>query len=234
MKTRTKILIYFLLLMGVLFLIANSCKKENDSIPLETGTVTDIEGNVYKTVKIGKQWWMAENLKATRYRNGDSIPNVIDSALWVNLSSGAYCNYDNSPGNSEIYGRLYNWYSVDDRRNLAPSGWHVSTDAEWFTLTTYLGGVNAAKVKLHERGSTHWQFYNPKATNESGFTALPAGERFPYSNFSNLGYDATFWTNREYDSLCAWYWGLGFGYEDVYRINIQKSCGFSVRCIMDN
>ena len=112
--------------------------------PSEIGTVTDIDGNLYYTVKIGEQWWMLENLRVTHYRNGDAIPNVTDDAEWEGLSTGAYCDYDNDPANVATYGRLYNWYAVGDSRNIAPAGWHVPSDDEWQTLVDYLGGSSVA------------------------------------------------------------------------------------------
>lgn len=135
------------------------------------GTVTDIDGNNYKTINIGNQTWMAENLKVTHYqKTGDSIPILIS----VDSGKGACYDYDDTLGNSIIYGKLYNWYAVVDWRNLCPSGWHVPSTDEWDTLITYLGGGKIAAVKLKEAGNSHWKGTNT-ATNESGFTALPAG-----------------------------------------------------------
>ncbi|MBI4645984.1 MAG: fibrobacter succinogenes major paralogous domain-containing protein [Bacteroidia bacterium] len=105
-------------------------------------TVTDIDGNIYNTIIIGTQEWMQENLKVIHYRNGDAIPDVTGDTQWSNLSTGAYCNYNNNESNALIYGRLYNWYAVADSRNICPAGWHTPTDAEWTTLTDYLGGFN--------------------------------------------------------------------------------------------
>ena len=119
--------------------LGTGCIKEDDNKP-ETGTVTDIDGNTYVTVKIGEQWWMAENLKVTHYRNGDSIPNITADIQWAALDTGAWCSYDNNPDNVNHYGRLYNWYAVTDSRNIAPAGWHVATNDEWIALITILGG----------------------------------------------------------------------------------------------
>ena len=152
----------------------------------ETGTVTDIDGNTYQTVKIGDQWWMAENLKVTCYRNGDAIPNITDGTTWASLSTGAYCEYNNDINNVATYGRLYNWYAVTDSRNIAPAGWHVPSDAEWKQLEMYLGMSQSEADatgwrgtdeggKLKEVGTMHWNSPNTGATNESGFTALPGG-----------------------------------------------------------
>jgi uncharacterized protein (TIGR02145 family) len=197
-------------------------------------TVTDVDGNVYRTVTIGSRVWMAENLKATHYRNGDSIPHVTDSALWVGRTTGAYCDYNNSVANVATYGRLYNWFAVGDSRNIAPTGWHVPTDAEWQTLSDSLGGSGVAGGKMKEAGTTHWIAPNTGATNESGFSALPGGYRYNGFNGSfSMGYGAYFWSSTGINSSYAWsrhlyYDGSGFGHSsDV------KGSGFSVRCVKD-
>lgn len=148
------------------------------SAELKSGnTVTDIDGNVYQTVTIGTQVWMKENLKTTRYKDGTAIPNVTDNMQWDNLSSGAYCIYDNNAANNTTYGKLYNWYAVNTGK-LAPAGWHVPTDAEWTTLTDYLGGDDIAGDKMRDTTFTLWEYYDGfTSTNSSGFTALPAGFR---------------------------------------------------------
>jgi len=197
-----------------------------------TGTVTDIDGNTYKTVKIGNQWWMAENLKVTRYRNGDVMPNVTNSAEWKNLTSGAYCNYDNNASNLATYGRLYNLFAVNDSRNIAPEGWHVPTDAEWQTLIDYLGGPTVAGCKMKEMGTAHWKSPNKGATNESGFSALPGGYRYYGGYYFGTGYYAYFWSS-EGDSIGTWGWLLGYGSSAVDRYSDAKRGGFSVRCVRD-
>lgn len=122
--------------MGMFLILTNSCTKEDKKVE----TVTDFDGNIYHVVTIGTQDWLIENLKVTHYRTGDAIPNVTGNTQWGNLTTGAYCDYDNSVGNGTTYGRLYNWFAVNDSRKIAPTGWHVSSDAEWTVLTTYLGG----------------------------------------------------------------------------------------------
>src|SRR5665647_3709784 len=145
---KIKTMIYTVLLAGLLFPLLNNCKKEATTDPDQTsGTVTDIDGNVYHTVTIGTQVWMVENLKTTKYRNGDPIPNVTDNIAWGALTTGAYCNYNNDTNNSITYGRLYNWYAANNR-NIAPSGWHVPTVAEWTILITYVGGKSVGGDKL--------------------------------------------------------------------------------------
>ncbi len=177
----------------------------------ETGTVTDIDGNVYQTVTIGTQVWMAENLKVTHYRNGEAIPNVTDNATWEGLTTGAYSEYDNDINNVATYGRLYNWYSVSDIRNMAPAGWHVPTDAEWKQLEMYLGMSQAQADatgwrgtteggKLKESGTTHWISPNTGATNESGFTGLPGGYRASNGPYTDISISASFWSSTDDDS----------------------------------
>lgn len=195
-------------------------------------TVTDIDGNVYHTVTIGTQVWMVENLKTTKYRDGTSIPNVTDNAAWDNLTTGAYCDYNNTPSNSATYGRLYNWYAATDAHNIAPTGWHVPTDAEWSTLTTYLGGESVAGGKLKEIGTTHWAGPNTGATNETGFTALPSGYRD--GSFYYVGISGWWWSATE--SIVATHAYLRFMsyyYSDVDGYGISKERGLSIRCVRD-
>ena len=196
------------------------------------GPVTDIDGNVYKTVKIGNQWWMAENLKVTKYKDGSAIPNVTKGTLWNGLTTGAYCNYDNKESNVATYGRLYNWYAINTG-NLCPTGWHVPTDAEWTTLTDYLGGTSVAGGKLKETGTTHWNSPNTGATNETGFTALPGGSSANYGTFYLIGYFGNWWCATEYGTSYAWYRDVSYNGSSVYRNFSGKQDGFSVRCLLD-
>ena len=138
--------------------------------------MTDIDGNEYKTITIGTQTWMAENLRTTKYRNGDPI-TYIGGFDWGTSLSGAYCWINNNVAFKVTYGGSYNWFAIADNRNIAPVGWHVPTDTEWATLTDYLGGTNVAGDKLKETGTMHWPTPNSGATNSSGFTALPGGYR---------------------------------------------------------
>ncbi len=198
-----------------------------------TGTVTDIDGNIYQTVKIGDQWWMAENLKVTHYRNGDAIPKVTDADQWFILNTGAYCIYNNDINNADTYGNLYNWYAVNDSRNIAPSGWHMPSNAEWQTLIDYLGGESVTGGKLKETGTTHWDSPNKGATNESGFAALPGGYRYDNGFFYSLGGFANFWSSSELDSGYAWYQRLYYDITDVGHVSYSKKGGFSVRLVRD-
>jgi len=210
----------------------------------EKGKVTDIDGNIYVTTKIGNQWWMAENLKVTHYRSGDPIPNVTDNTQWIGLSTGAYCNYGNDTSNVATYGRLYNWYAVDDSRNIAPLGWHIPTDDEWKELEMYLG-MSASQAnatgwrgtdeggKLKEAGITHWNSPNTGATNSSGFSALPGGYRDGSNgSFYFMGYYGYWWSATESGSY-AWYRILGYDYSQVLRNSTTKQPGFSIRCVRD-
>lgn len=199
----------------------------------KTGTVTDAEGSTYAIVKIGDQWWMAENLKVSTYNDGTAIPNVTDSATWAVLTTGAYCNYNNDASFVTKYGRLYNWYAVNTGK-LAPAGWHVPTDAEWTTLTTYLGGTDIAGGKLKETGTAHWNTPNTGATNEFGFTALPSGTRY-YGQFLVVGFVGGWWSSsaQENDTTDAIPRNMRFQVSDVYQTGWEKTTGHSIRCVKD-
>lgn len=195
-----------------------------------TGTVTDIDGNIYQTVTIDNRIWMAENLKTTHYQNGNEILDVADDNTWNNLSTSARCTNPYINNYSGIYGLLYNWFAVSDNRNVCPAGWHVPSDDEWTALITYLGGGNSAGGKLKEAGTGHWIFPNTDATNESGFTALPDGDRGPYGFSSALDW-GFWWSASEYDATTAWHIIL-FTYDaTVNKPANNKKNGFSVRCI---
>ncbi|MDZ7633244.1 MAG: fibrobacter succinogenes major paralogous domain-containing protein [Bacteroidales bacterium] len=173
MNTRLKSLIFLAMICGSLLLLAISCKKQND----EAETVTDSDGNVYKTLVIGTQIWLAENLKTTKFNDGSQIPFVSEETSWVaTLTTPGYCYYDNNTANKSVYGGLYNWYAVETGK-LCPKGWHVPSDAEWTTITNLFGGESVAGNALKEKGTAHWTSPNDGATNESGFTALPGGNR---------------------------------------------------------
>ncbi|MEI6574578.1 MAG: fibrobacter succinogenes major paralogous domain-containing protein [Bacteroidota bacterium] len=200
------------------------------------GTLIDIDGNVYKTIVIGTQTWMAQNLCTTRYRNGDSIPEVRDNTAWKNLNADAYCNYQNIKDKDTIatMGRLYNWFAVSSNKNLAPEGWHVATDADYTSLSTFLGGDATCGGKMKESGIAHWKTPNTGATNEIGFTAFPAGRReYTDGSFINIGFDAFLWTSSAYNPDYSWYRYLDYNTTSVNRANFHKQYGFSVRCVKD-
>jgi len=200
-----------------------------------TQTVTDIDGNIYHTIKIGGQIWMVENLKTTKYNDGTNIPNVTDNNQWVSSTSGAYCNYNNDVSNATTYGRLYNWYAVNNNRKIAPSGWHVPTDDEWYEMIMYLGGVYDACGKIKEAGTSHWITPNTVGINVSGFTALPAGHRVSFGEFTRFGDIAIWWTNTEDYSDARYSWRTTVSYDENYIIHNrnEKNFGFSVRCVKD-
>jgi uncharacterized protein (TIGR02145 family) len=195
------------------------------------GIIKDVEGNAYKTVKIGDHWWMAENLKVTKYNDGLDIPFVSDELLWTNLINPGYCWWNNDIENKATYGALYNWYTVSTNK-LCPKGWHVSSDAEWRSLISYLGGEYKFGVKIKETGTVHW--WSPNAgTNESGFTALPGSFRYYEGPFGGIGYIGYWWTSTEYDAEWATYNFLDLSNGPGYSFWYNKKCGFSVRCVKD-
>jgi uncharacterized protein (TIGR02145 family) len=197
-----------------------------------TSTFSDIDGNIYNTVLIDNQCWMSENLKTSRYRNGGSIPNVTDGTAWSNSTTGAWSYYNNDVLNNAIYGKSYNWYTTLGD-TLCPTGWGVPTDAEWTTLTTYLGGESVAGGKMKTIGTAYWESPNTGAINLSGFSALPGGFRNIYGSFYDISFNAFFWSATEVDAFFAWYRFLYFSSGFVNRSNSDKSLGASVRCLRD-
>lgn len=232
---RTNLILFMILFISIPFF---GCNKHNNSVIPDDGefdslSVTDIDGYVYETIKIGEQWWMAQNLKVTRYRNGDPIPNVTLNTVWIDLTSGGYCTYNNENTHVAVYGRLYNWYAVNDPRNIAPEGWHVPTDADWQTLIDYLGGNAVAGGKMKETGTVHWLDPNTGATNESGFTAVPGGCRDWTGHFTNKYLQAYFWSVTEMDSSNARCRNLDYYTAEAVRDFWDKRAGFSIRCVRD-
>ncbi len=192
-------------------------------------------GSTYKTVIIGSQTWMAENLKTSRYNDGTAIPLVIDADEWSNLTTPGYCWYNNDTSiytRSEKYGVLYNWYTVNTGK-LCPKGWHVPTDSDWITLATYLGGESVAGSKLKETFTYDWKSPNDDATNESGFTALPGGYRLDDGQFDLFGQLGGWWSATDSDVTMAWSWYTHFLFSSLSNINSNKTFGYSVRCIKD-
>lgn len=231
MKQKNKFWFSSLALMGFVLIFTISCKKDINNNP--SNVITDIDGNVYHTVTIGNQVWMEENLKVAHYRNGDVIPLVTDNATWWNLTTGAYCNYNNAESNINLYGRLYNYYAVIDNRNICPSGWHVPTDDEWSTLEIYLGGSSIAGGKLKATGS--WSIPNTGADNSTGFSALPGGYRDGngFGVFTAFSYSGYYWSSTVNNSSTAWFRSMFYKDSILKRDNNSKALGFSVRCIKD-
>jgi uncharacterized protein (TIGR02145 family) len=193
---------------------------------------TDGDGNNYQVVQIGTQTWMGENLKTTKYNDGTNIPLVTDPVAWLNLTNPGYCWYNNDISNKPSYGAIYNFYAVSTGK-ICPSGWHVPLDSEWSVLTDYLGGSTVAGNKLKDSGTDYWQSTSAMTTNESGFTALPGGDRYITSNggyiFYDLSYSAVFWTgtynfSRRINSTSSEIFRVAFG---------NNASGFSIRCLKD-
>jgi len=201
--------------------------------PINRGLLKDIEGNDYYTIKIGTQIWMTGNLKTTKYNDGTAIPLVTSNTNWSALSTPGYCWFSNdSTVNKATYGAIYNWYTINTGK-LCPTGWHVPTDADWTSLTSYLGGEVVAGGKLKETGITHWQPPNIGATNESGFTALPGGNRSISGAFGSIGYNSGWWSSTESSTTAAPCRTLNYDASNVGRGDLLKMVGLYVRCLRD-
>ncbi|WP_396140142.1 FISUMP domain-containing protein [Flavobacterium sp.] len=194
------------------------------------------------SVIIGTQVWTNKNLDVTTYRDGTLIPQVTDPTAWANLTTGAWCYYNNDPANGVVYGKLYNWYAVagihDNDPNtpnkiLAPIGWHVPSDSEWTTLADYLGGFSIAGGKMKETGTAHWLSPNQDATNSTGFTGLPGGHRANFGRFWYIGDGGYWWCSSEYATTYAWTRGLSYSFGSVNTGGYSKTYGFSVRLVKD-
>jgi uncharacterized protein (TIGR02145 family) len=203
--------------------------------------VTDIDGNVYQKVTICDQTWTQTNLNVSKYRNGDVIPQVTNPTEWANLTTGAWCYYNNDSANGTIYGKLYNWYAVNDSRGLAPSGWHIPSDAEWNTIincidpNANIGNTfyNVAGGKMKSTGTSLWESPNTDATNSSGFTGLPGGTRYDYT-FGDVGLYGQWWSSSEgSDNSKASYRFLKSSESSLDKYEYEKIYGLSVRCIKD-
>jgi uncharacterized protein (TIGR02145 family) len=215
-----KTLLLFILIIPI---IVTSCSDKRSVPNLHDST----------TVSIGKQVWMKKNLDVDHYRNGDPIPMVSDPDKWAKLATGAWCFIGNDSAMGAIYGKLYNWYAVNDPRGLAPPGWHVASDKEWIELSNYLGKDDLAGGKLKEAGTTHWKSPNTGGTNASGFTALPGGWRYYLRTDIQIGIYGYWWTSTQIDISNAWSRSLEYD-DDHLMSNVgYKLDGLSVRCVRD-
>jgi uncharacterized protein (TIGR02145 family) len=237
--------------MATMAIVCCSCNKDDDdddvvsenlyngkttaefNSEVSYGTMTDLDGNTYKTVTIGTQTWMAENLRTTQYNDGTPIPNVTDDDEWAQLTTGAYCNYNNTTNVDTIatFGRLYNWHAVNTEK-LAPTGWHVPTDSEWYnTLRDYLG--TNCSLELKETGMTHWLDSNTDATNETGFTVLPGGGRLTDGTFNSIGYNGNWLsaTNTHPEENLISIWSISS--QRAGSNPFDQAIGGSVRCVKD-
>lgn len=245
-KLHTHLLILIFLFSVSLF----SCQKDNVQNDFYNtiieNTITDIDGNIYKTILIGDNWWMAENLKVTHYNDGTLIPEITDDEDWTNLSTGAFCWYDNDESTYKKFGALYNWYAVESE-NLCPEGWHVATYEDWEELVKFLelngqsyggSGFNIAKALA---AKTEWNLsdeegsigYYLSENNSSGFKALPGGIRFASGEFNYANYQGFWWTSTEYNTEKARYYYLGFDDIDLIHSFYDKNRGKSIRCVMN-
>jgi uncharacterized protein (TIGR02145 family) len=245
MSKKSNLLAFFVILL----MFASSCTKEDPSdIIIDGNTVADIDGNVYHTVKIGTQTWMVENLKTTKYNDGISIPVVSDGTAWAALTTPGYCFYGNDATNKTTYGALYNWYAVNTGK-LAPTGWHVPTDAEWTILENYLiaNGYNydstttGNKIAKSLASTSGWSSSSNAGAigndltknNTSGFAGLPGGFRDGSGGFGDIGFFGHWWSSIEDNTSFPWSRYLNYYGYCVYRYGTNKPCGFSVRCLRD-
>ncbi|MEI6514830.1 MAG: FISUMP domain-containing protein [bacterium] len=199
-----------------------------------SGTVTDVDSNVYHTVTIGTQTWMVESLRTTRLNDGGALALVTNSAAWAKLETPGYCWYLNEDaGSNRTFGALYNWYAVNTGK-LAPAGWHVATEEEWGVLVSFLGGGEIAGGKLKAAGVSLWKDPNVDADNSTGFSALPGGLRDQEGVFTDRGLAGAMWTSTEYDITISKYFNVKYDSAELDRGGIRKKCGLGVRCIKNH
>jgi uncharacterized protein (TIGR02145 family) len=234
MKKENRICFFLLIAISI---FTSSCIEENDSLLIDRspwvkyGSMSDKDGNTYKTILIGTKTWMATNLSTTKYNDGTSIPQAADPTLWSKLSTPACCWQNSDPIRKVTYGVLYNWYAVNTGK-LCPSGWHVPSDEEWTEFTDNLGGENVAGGKLKESGFKHWNAPNTEATNETHFSAIPGGDRLsgPDALFENLGNAGCWWTMTVNEDL-ATSRIIYYNSNHVQKSFYPRKCGLSVRCV---
>lgn len=244
------------ILTTFLVLLIPACSHDIiDSGRVQPSTITDIDGNVYQVIKIGEQWWMTENLKVTRYRNGDRIPLIKDSKEWKHTFFGAYAIYphtrlDGLETNEEVgdkYGLLYNWYAVNNSRGLCPEGWHIPSDADWKKLEMHLGMSQQDANQTGRRGYNQggqiksrrtdpdphpsWRSPNVGATDYAGFSAVPGGFRSYDGSFDDIGRRGVWWSSTKYDDIMVWSRILHFQYGNIFRDISCIDDGLSVRCV---
>lgn len=238
-----------LLLATTTMLLA--CKKDESNpapsvMPPASSTVNDIDGNIYPTVQIGPQQWLAENLRTTRYQNGDMIPNIPGGPGWQSSTTGAWSNYDNDPNLDASHGKLFNWYAAIDTRGVCPLGWHVPTDTDWQQLENSLGMSATELGATGYRGTTQnvggqmkrntlWDIPNTGATNSSGFSGIPGGAINNNGNFLGTFETDGFWWSRseEMGEFNAWYRSLNYANGGIKREYYPKNGGLCIRCVRD-
>lgn len=209
----------------ILLIYFSSCKKDNESF------VVDIDGNKYKTVKIGNQVWMAENLKTSSYNDGATISNVESDDAWETLTTGAFCYYDNDVSNNAKHGKLYNWDAIGTGM-LCPKGWRIPSNDDWNVLSDFLGDVSVGgKMK----STTGWDAPNTGATNESGFSAIGSGTRNQFGSFNDINVYSAWWTSESFEdnNALAWFRGIINSNDILDEGTTIKKRAFSCRCIKD-
>ena len=233
MKKRNRIWIYPFIQFGIAIILCISCGKDDFDPPSDF--VTDIDGNVYSIITIGTQKWMKENLKTTRYLNGDSIETTSPATFNIGKESSPKYQWASGGDKSNVaaYGRLYTWYVVTDSRKICPKGWHIPSDEEWTVLIDFLGGEAIAGSKLKETGTIHWSSLNEDATNESDFTALPGGYRSYTKYFMNFGKNGYWWSSEVYGESFSWIRGVSYNSTEVSRTFNYGMGAYSIRCIKD-
>jgi uncharacterized protein (TIGR02145 family) len=214
------------LLCGLILFIT-ACGPTSSKTEEGSTTATSVDEG---EVAIGKQVWTTKNLEVETYRNGEVIPQVQDANAWVNLKTGAWCYYENNTANGSSYGKLYNWYAVNDPRGLAPKGYHIPTDNEWTILSENLGGASEAGTKM--KSSSGWK-NNGNGTNTTGFAGLPGGYRNDDGNFFYIGANGGWWSSSESNTDNAWGRPLNGNSGNVGRGSLDKQSGLSVRCLRD-
>ena len=197
------------------------------------GEMTDQEGNAYRTVIVGGEEWMAENLTTSIYRNGDALQTALSASNWQSATSGAWQYYDQDGINECPHGKMYNWYAVNDSRGLCPSGWHVPSETDWSALEVALGGQIAAGNKMKATGTDYWLGGNANATNESGFSALGSGFYYFYGSFEGLTQGVNYWSATAFDASSAWVRSITFDMANLALSIYPKNSGFHVRCVRD-
>ena len=244
---KNRFLQFSIAILVVLFFGCSTSSENNSNLD----NLTDIDGNVYESITICNQTWTKSNLNVSKYTDGTPIPQVTDPTIWATLTTGAWCYYNNDPANEVVYGKLYNWYAVAGiydaaslanpilRKKLAPIGWHVPSDTEWNALIICLdpnenpGNAipNVAGGKM--KSITLWATPNIGATNSSGFSGFPGGNRSNSGSFFAIGGFGYWWSSSDYNSSDAWYRSLSYSSDLADYYGTSKRKGFSVRCVKD-
>lgn len=226
--------LFTFLAIWVWILVPVSCNKTQDQKIIPSGSIADIDGNIYKTVQIGDQEWMAENLKVSHFRNGDAIEYFSGSSDWTKCKNGACCNYNNHPGNDITFGKLYNGLAVTDSRNIAPEGWHIPSDEEWVKMIDFIGGYSVAGGKLKAVDNISWIDPNVGATDEFGFKALPGGYCTFFSSFYEEYYSGLWWSSTFSKDSYLYGFMVNSNSERILKGSWYNKYGLSVRCVKDH